>query len=314
MNDATVPAPASPADSAAAPPAGLRFGLAASRLHRSGPHSGLAVWLDRSAAALRELDLGLVAVGRSFEWLAAHPALQGYGGIAAGPSGRAGGLMRLVSRIAGGLRPEEALDGAIYLVDPVDPSSLYPEALALKRQCVTHQKPYIATVAGAIEWIEIERRLAGLPHDGRIASLQIDRQTLALIAHDALKDRMVDFAAAHFDLLCRFSARVATGTTGQRLNELARTRGWPAGDAWVRPYLSGPLGGDAQIAELVLDRRCGRVVFFEDPHVARQHEADIQLLDRAVCSMTREAVCLNSPAMAVRWARALEAPPAAAPY
>ena len=151
-------------------PPGPRFGLAVSRLHRSGPQSGLAVWLDRSAAALRELGMSVYAVGRSFDWLAAHPALAGYECLAAGPSGRDGGLMRLVSRIAGGLRAEEALDGVIYLVDPVDPSSLYPEALALKRQCVTHQKPYVATVAGAIEWIEVERRLAGLPHHSIVST------------------------------------------------------------------------------------------------------------------------------------------------
>jgi methylglyoxal synthase len=70
-------------------------------------------------------------------------------------------------------------------------------------------------------------------------------------------------------------------------------------------YSSGPLGGDAQIAELVLDGRCDKVIFFEDPHVARQHEADIQLLDRAVCSATGGTTCFNSPAMAERWAIAL---------
>jgi methylglyoxal synthase len=64
------------------------------------------------------------------------------------------------------------------------------------------------------------------------------------------------------------------------------------------------MGGDAQIAELVLDRRCQKVIFFEDPHVARQHEADIQLLERAVCSATHDTTCFNSPAMAERWADA----------
>ena len=58
---------------------------------------------------------------------------------------------------------------------------------------------------------------------------------MALIAHDALKDRMVDFAAAHFDLLGRFAGRVATGTTGRRLNELAWSRGWPTGEPGPSP-------------------------------------------------------------------------------
>ena len=55
-----------------------------------------------------------------------------------------------------------------------------------------------------------------------------ESQTVALIAHDAFKDRMVEFAARHFDLLSRFASRVGTGTTGGRLNEMAWARGWPA--------------------------------------------------------------------------------------
>jgi methylglyoxal synthase len=51
----------------------------------------------------------------------------------------------------------------------------------------------------------------------------------------------------------------------------------------------------------VLDRRCQRVVFFEDPHVARQHEADIQLLERAVTTVTHDTVCMTSPQVAQRW-------------
>jgi methylglyoxal synthase len=190
----------------------------------------------------------------------------------------------------------------IYLIDPVDPSSLYPEALALKRQCVVHGKPFVSTVAGAAEWVAVELAQAGLASDREQRLSAIDAQTVALIAHDALKDRMVEFAAAHFDLLSRFKARVGTGTTGGRLNDMAWSRGWPRDQPWVQRYLSGPLGGDAQIAELVLDRRCQMAIFFEDPHVARQHEADIQLLERAVCSTTRDTTCFNSPAMAERWA------------
>lgn len=44
------------------------------------------------------------------------------------------------------------------------------------------------------------------------------------------------------------------------------------------------------------------MIFFEDPHVARQHEADIQLLERAVCVVTASAICATSPSVARRWA------------
>ena len=141
----------------------------------------------------------------------------------------------------------------------MDPTSLDPEAQALKRQCVIHGKPFVATVAGALEWVAVELARAGLasqaPPQAK-ALFALEQQTLALIAHDARKDPMVDFASTHFDLLSRFASRVATGTTGSRLNEMAWSRGWPADTPWVTRYQSGPLGGDAQIAELVLDRRC----------------------------------------------------------
>ena len=283
-----------------------RFGLAASRLHRASPDGGLLRWARESGDTIREMGLRLHAVGGTFATLSFSPGLGGYEGLLAYPSGSKGGLMRLVSHIAGGTSDNQSLDGIIYLTDPVDPSSLYPEAAALKRQCVTHQKPYIATVAGAIEWMAVEGAHAGVVNDAGRRLLDITKRHLALIAHDALKAQMLEFAADNFDLLSRAAGRVATGTTGQRLNELAWSRGWPLATPWVHRYLSGPMGGDAQIAELVLDQRCDKVLFFEDPHVARQHEADIQLLERAVSSVTRHATCANSPAMARRWAVAIQ--------
>jgi len=115
---------------------------------------------------------------------------------------------------------------------------------------------------------------------------------------------MLAFAAEHFDVLSQFQQRIGTGTTGQRLNEMAWSRGWPRDQEWIQRYQSGPLGGDAQIADRVLEHRCQRAIFFEDPHVARQHEADIQLLERAVTTVTDEAVCITAPDIAARWATA----------
>lgn len=284
----------------------MNFGLAAHRLHRLGPDSSLLRWARACAPGLQALGLGLHATGGAYDALTKHKLLEGQ--LTAVGNGRDGGLMRLVSRMAGGLQPRDALDGVIFLVDPVDPTSIYPEAQALKRQCVIHGKPFVATLAGAMEWVAVELANAGLdaamvPDAAPLFALE--NQVAALIAHDALKDTMVAFAAEHFDTLSRFAARVATGTTGSRLNAMAWSRGWPAAQPWVTRYQSGPLGGDAQIAELVLDQRCQKVIFFEDPHVARQHEADIQLLERAVCSAQHATTCFNTPAMAQQWARAM---------
>ncbi|KMM74555.1 methylglyoxal synthase [Xanthomonas sp. NCPPB 1128] len=283
----------------------MRLGLAANRLHHQGKDAALFRWLRASEAGIRELQLGLHAVGRTHEAIVRAGLLAGHAGLKRYPFGREGGLMKLVAEVVGLEGAERTLDGAIYLIDPVDPSSIFPEAIALKRQCVIHGKPFISTVASARDWVEMERIHAALPSDRGADDLYaLPRQTLALIAHDAMKPQMLAFASEHFDLLSRFAERVATGTTGQRLNELAWSRGWPQGEPWVHRYQSGPMGGDAQIADRVLERRCHRAIFFEDPHVARQHEADIQLLERAVTTVTDNAVCITSPAIAARWAQA----------
>src|SRR5664279_4278015 len=207
----------------------MNFGLVAHRLHRLGPDSSLLRWARACEPGLRALGLGLHATGGSHDALSKHKLL-GDQLVAVG-NGRDGGLMRLVSRMAGGLTAQDALDGVFFMIDPVDPTSIYPEAQALKRQCVIHGKPFVATLAGAMEWVAVELACAGLDtvtvHEAA-PLFALESQVVALIAHDALKEKMVAFAAEHFDTLSRFAGRVATGTTGKRLNDMAWARGWPA--------------------------------------------------------------------------------------
>lgn len=280
----------------------MLMGLAANRLHHQTEDAAIFSFLRACEAGIRELQVGLHTVGRTYDAIAAAGMLRDYSPLARYPYGREGGLMKLVAEVVGVEGDGRTLDGAIYLIDPVDPSSIFPEALALKRQCVIHGKPFVSTVASARDWVEMERVHAGLRSDRNADRFHnYAGQTLALIAHDARKEAMLDFAVRNFDLLSQFQRRVATGTTGLKLNELAWSKGWPKGRSWVDRFNSGPLGGDAQIADLVLERRCQRAIFFEDPHVARQHEADIQLLERAVTTATYDAVCMTSPEVAQRW-------------
>jgi len=284
----------------------MRLGLAANQLHHSHDDAALFRWLGACEQGIRELGVELHAVGRTHDAIMRAGLLANYATLRRYPYGRAGGLMKLVAEVVGMDGDARTLDGAIYFIDPVDPSSVFPEAVALKRQCVIHAKPFLSTVASARDWIELERMHAGLQPDPGANDLHaLESHTLALIAHDAMKPAMLAYAAEHFDTLSRFARRVSTGTTGQRLNELAWSRGWPQDQTWADRYQSGPMGGDAQIADLVLGRRCQRVVFFEDPHVARQHEADIQLLERAVTTITDAAVCITTPRLAARWAEAV---------
>lgn len=281
-----------------------RIGLASSRTHQGATHLPLAQLINGSRAAIEQhLQPNLIVVGRTLDAINQLGLLNGYPYLERFPYGRQGGLMKLVSRIVDS-DPTRTLDAVIYLMDPVDPSSTFPEAVALKRQCVIHGKPFLSTLAGASEWLELESiGLGAAPNRELDTTFDLTNEGIALIAHDAMKDRMLAIAERHFPLLDQFAFRCATGTTGGLLNKLAqKIKGEEAGRHWVKPFLSGPMGGDAQIAELILDRQqCRRVLFLEDPHVARQHEADIQLLERAARTVTDYALCINDALCGDRW-------------
>ncbi len=285
-----------------------RIGLAANRAHLTNAESALAKLLQGSRVAIVEhLQPQLMVVGRTLDAMRSQQLLEGYPYIEGLPYGREGGLMRLVARVVDS-DASRGLDAVIYLIDPVDPSSTFPEAVALKRQCIIHGKPFLSTLAGAREFFELESIALGAAPDPSLESVfDLGNEAIALVAHDAMKASMLALVEQHFDFFDRFANRFATGTTGGLLNELAmRIKGKDAGRNWVKPLLSGPLGGDAQIAELILDRQCRRMLFLEDPHVARQHEADIQLLERAARTFTDYASCVTDLKFAQRWCQLMQ--------
>lgn len=110
-------------------------------------------------------------------------------------------------------------------------------------------------------------------------------RTVALIAHDERKDCIAKFANEHRDFLSTFASRIGTGTTAERIN-----KSYPCSPRWVEPYQSGPRGGDVQIANEILEDRCHKVVFFEDPLNPRAHEADIQLLERTARATNNDVI------------------------
>jgi methylglyoxal synthase len=95
--------------------------------------------------------------------------------------------------------------------------------------------------------------------------------TLALISHDGKKDDMRAFAVAHRDALARFSL-IATRTTGTMVHEATGLE--------VERLLSGPQGGDVQIAARVAEGAVAGVIFFVDPMDKHPHDPDIQTLLR----------------------------------
>ena len=108
-------------------------------------------------------------------------------------------------------------------------------------------------------------------------------KTLALIAHDGKKAEMVAFALQQKSVLERYNL-VATSTTGELLHVEC---GLP-----VERMLSGPIGGDAQIAARVAEGKIAAVFFFVDPLGKHPHDPDIQGLLR-ICNAHNVPLATN---------------------
>lgn len=100
-----------------------------------------------------------------------------------------------------------------------------------------------------------------------------NKQTIALISHDNMKSRMIEFAIDHERELAKFERILATGTTGREI--LANTRTL---EDKVKRYRSGPKGGDIEIATELLFGRCHAVIFFTDPLNPHPHIEDIRVV------------------------------------
>ncbi|MGB3401954.1 MAG: methylglyoxal synthase [Microcoleaceae cyanobacterium] len=107
--------------------------------------------------------------------------------------------------------------------------------------------------------------------------------TLALIAHDGKKDDIVGFAQRHQAVLSRYRL-IATGSTGERIQA--------ATNLTIERMLSGPMGGDAQIAAQVAEGNISGVIFLIDPLNAQPHEPDIQALHR-ICAVHNIPIATN---------------------
>jgi methylglyoxal synthase len=108
-------------------------------------------------------------------------------------------------------------------------------------------------------------------------------KTVALIAHDGKKVDMVAWATFNRARLENYRL-IATNTTGRLLQEKVGLQ--------VERVLSGPKGGDAQIAARVAQGEIGGVVFLVDPLDKHPHDPDIQTLLR-VCNVHNVPLATN---------------------
>lgn len=111
--------------------------------------------------------------------------------------------------------------------------------------------------------------------------------TIAIIAHDGKKADMVGFIKDHLDIFKNQNINlIATGTTGSHLQKAGLK---------VNRMESGPLGGDAQIASRLVEKKIDMVLFFRDPLGKHPHEVDVSMLMR-LCDVHNIPLATNPAA------------------
>ncbi len=107
--------------------------------------------------------------------------------------------------------------------------------------------------------------------------------TIALIAHDAKKELMVQFCIAYCGILSRYNL-VATGSTGKTVEEATGLN--------IVKFLSGSQGGAQQIAARIGCDEIDLLLLFRDPLGAKPDEPDEQVLLR-LCDVHNIPVATN---------------------
>jgi len=100
---------------------------------------------------------------------------------------------------------------------------------------------------------------------------------IALVAHDRRKADMIEWALYNCAFLEQHTL-ICTGTTGGLIMKAFSDHGYHKWD--IIPKKSGPLGGDAEIAAMVVNHEIDFAVFLIDDLNPHPHEADIQMLLR----------------------------------
>lgn len=116
------------------------------------------------------------------------------------------------------------------------------------------------------------------------------RKNIALVAHDARKNELIEWVTYNIDTLSKHNI-FATGTTGKLIEEVVETLDEELLDdclyqfitplkGKVTKLLSGPLGGDQQIGAMIAEGKIDCLIFFCDNLITQGHAQDIQALSR----------------------------------
>jgi methylglyoxal synthase len=121
------------------------------------------------------------------------------------------------------------------------------------------------------------------------------KRRIALIAHDNMKEALLEWVEYNSELLERHEL-IATGTTGTLIEKLGFN---------IYKLKSGPLGGDQQIGSRIAEGKIDVVVFFSDPLEPMPHDPDVKALLRIAvvynipiaCNRASADFMISSPLM-----------------
>ncbi len=107
--------------------------------------------------------------------------------------------------------------------------------------------------------------------------------TIALIAHDAKKELMIQFCIAYCGILSRHRL-CATDTTGKQVSEATGLK--------IKRYLSGAQGGAQQIGSLISCNEIDVLLFFRDP-ISRKSSEQTEINLLRLCDVHNIPVATN---------------------
>lgn len=120
--------------------------------------------------------------------------------------------------------------------------------------------------------------------------MEVVRRKIGLVAHDAMKQEMTEWALFNSEKLIGHKF-YATGTTGTIIKE-ALEKKHPDIEWDFTLLKSGPLGGDQQMGSRIVDGEIEYLFFFTDPMTLQPHDTDVKALTR-LASVENIIFCCN---------------------